>query len=635
MASNLLEAPVATLQTVLKPPAPWGFVARHLVSLLKSYSTGLSFQVAADEISVAWKKQCRTAQSRPRVLTGTITHVARGPPEVWLVRLADATEIAVYAHSNYFGTVASGTIVSFAADRLQEPASAQGVVPEQVRLVRGVLRDSSTGTCDAPQGVKTPIANVKGTTSQSPVDVMKFPTKNAQPQNAETPSQVVDPVDPGGTLTRIVMPTPSIFFDLESVSPIALGLSESPQAFSLQRVWNERSLTPNWIYATVVQVEREAETIVSLQDLLMDENADQPSVSWRLSEELKGIAEVLEPGFHVLLRSCLVQPNGNSFDILCSPHTTCYYMTKLNTKCPVTLRRPFLQDITNTGPRNLKRRRTDSDLSMITTDITTKHVAALANPECQAEFATHARVIQAPSRQDANVTTIQCQHGISVRVVGPKMARRAMQTTVGDEILLQGMTYETQSLSGEVRTPRGWIAGCMDNISTMPGVLFSPIVRHLVPLKQCLLSDARTSLTSPTTAHVLVRIRNAVSNSERRELHLSITDCNHVVTSSLTQAIASDVTREAPDDGGTIINQAAEGVSEWNVKVRDNCFEALFWSQMGESSWEDETLGMLVESLPRLRASMWLMTLTMYPSKEARLTEVCACAPCTRSYVVS
>lgn len=624
MATNILAAPVAKLQSELKTPAPWGFVARHLVSLIKSYSTGLPFEVAAHEVSVAWKKHCKTAQSCPRVLTGTITHVAYGSPEVWLVRLEDATEVAVYAHCNYSGTVAPASVVSFAAANVLEPRSAQGAVPEHVRMVRYALRKASTGSDGETNGVQTPTKNVEETNSQSPVDVMKFASRKGQPQNAATPSQVVDPADPGGSVTRVVLPTPNIFFDLESISPAALGLKEPPRAFSLQRVWNERTLTPSWIYAAVVDVEREEDCIVRFQDLPTDDVADQPSVLWRVPRELDGVIGVLKPGFHVLLRNPLVQPTGESFEVLCAPHTTCYYVAKSTTKRLVTLLRPVLQEITNTGPRAVKRQRVDQDLSQSTTVVDMKQVEDLANPESQPEFVTHARVTGAPKKEDSYLTAVPCQHGVVVRVVGQKMARRAAQCTVGDEILLQGMIWAMPSNSSGGPEPTGWIAGSIDNLSSMTGVLWSPLVRHIVSLRDVALLGAKA--TSSTTAHVLVRIQNAIPNSESRELLLSVTDCRDGGSSSPTHLLVPDILGHGEiENTGHPGKQTRESDRAWDVKVRDTCFESLFWSQMNKSFWDDESMALLVDCLPRLRAGQWLMTLTCHPTEESPLPEVCAC----------
>lgn len=624
MPTNILEAPVAKLQSELKTPAPWGFVARHLVSLIKSYSTGLSFEVAAHEVSVAWKRHCKTAQSSPRVLTGTITHIAYAP-EVWLVRLPDETEVAVYAHCNYFGTVAPGSVVSFTAANVLQPRSAQSVVPEHVRIVRHALRDASTRSHDGTKGVQTPTKDVQETNSQSPVDITKFVSRKGQLQNAATPSQVIDPGDPGGTVTRVVLPTPNIFFDLDSINAAALALNEPPQAFSLQRVWNERSLTPSWIYAAVVDVERGEDWAVRLQDLSTDDVADQPSVLWRVPAELEGIAGVLEPGFHVFLRNPLVQPTGESFEVLCAPHTTFYYVAKLTTKRLVTPLKPVLQDISNIRPRAVKRRRVDQDLSQTPTVIGMKQVADLGNPESQPEFVTHARVTGAPSKEESYLTALPCQYGIVVRVVGQKMARRAAQCIVGDEILLQGMIWATPSPSSEGPEPIGWIAGSIDNLSSMTGILWSPLVRHLIPLRNSALLDAKTTLTCSTTAHILVQIQNAIPHLDSRELILSVTDCKDGGFSLPKNLPVHDVLRHDAEDAGHPGKQTREGERAWDVKVRDTCFESLFWMQIDKSFWDDVSMELLVDCLPRLRARKWLMTLTCYPSEESPLPEVCAC----------
>ena len=631
MPANSLERPVAQLQPLLNPPPPWGFVARHLVALLAAYSTGLSFQVAADEVSAAWARHRRARAARPRVLTATVTHVAPGPPEVWLVRTADAAaaDAAVYAHSNYSGVVAPRAVVALDARCLVAPPAPRGAVADHVRLVRTAFRDAADEAARAPA---TPERKPRRGASESPVDVIKFAAKSARAQTAATPSQQFDAQVPGGAVTQVVMPTPYVFFDLDSIRPGALGLDEPPEAFSLQRVWNERTLTPRWVYAVVAQVKWEEENaVVRLHDFTDAEEADQPSVLCTLPKELGSLAELLEPGYHVLFGNLAVEPNGNSFNLACTALTTCYYSRKTCAGPSDTVDKAVMRDITNISGREGKRRRTDAVLSQASSVVSTRQVSGLASPQAQEEFVCHARVVAATKKQGDISATLTCEDGVTVTVAGPRLIQQAMRANVGDEFLFQEMKFVSKGVSTDGIEGCGWVAGCMDNLSTMTGVLFSPIVRQLEPLRVCYSKRAVTVCSSIRTAHALVRIHGAGPRTEQKKVVLSVSDCNNTVTSSLTQAIASgDTVRDMGLPGHE--DKELEGKNtRWQIALRDNCFEALVWSPGEESLSEGEKIERVVDMLPRLKAKPWLVTLIVYPDKEARLPEVSACVPCQRA----
>lgn len=623
MATNILQDPVANYQilTAFKPPPPWGFVAAEIVRLLRTYSTGLSIAIGADEITAAWQVH-RTQPNRPLVYTGTVVRILPCPPELWLIRVQDGSHVAMYPNTAFLKRFETGTVLSFAAkDVSHHEKRSNGVYPDLVELVQRMFRKDSA----ALRGDHTTLQQARpekgGSKLYSPSDIGKFPYGRAGPQPADTFSQERSSDDPADRVTSIVSSTTSILFDLNSISSEVLNMSEPMHSYTLQRIWNERCLIPLWIFAVVVDLQLDEGCQIRLQDLSDHHMADQPSVLWKPPPDFKNALSVLRPGFYVLLSKPVVQPTGDSFEVFCSQDTVCYYTVGEKSAGTTMMGGIYVTDSDKNSAAQ-KRRRVDTILSEMDSVVDTRHVSALVNPASQPNFIAHARVVGAPISVDPLVTVIPCDHNVSIKVTGVEMSRRAACIVAGDEVLLQNMEWVVSE--DENSTERGgWVAGSVDNLSMMVGVLNSPIARRILPLKDCfstskLHHSGHLGASSFKTFHVLVHVRKLEVCSKDRQVHLKISD----------EASTGDLFEHAVGDNETSLQYTADrslATEIYDVVLPEHHFQQLFECHDSYSFWESNHDELVENSISRLQRGRWLMTLTCFPPSSK--------SPCVRAFV--
>lgn len=630
MAANVLQDPISNYQklTAFKPSPPWGFVATEVVRLLRTYSTGLSIAIGADEITAAWKAH-QTHSNRPLVYTGTIVRILRQPPELWLILVQDGSYIAMYPNTIFLKRFETGTVIYFAArDVRHYDGRMNGFYPEIVELVRKTFRKDSAASRGDHTALKESELVKRGSNLHSPADIGKFPHAHVGPQPADTPSQERSSDDPADRISAIALSTVSILFDLNSISPDMLDLPEPMHSFTLQRIWDERCLTPLWIFAVVVDLKLDEDCQVRLQDPSNSDIADQPSVVWKPPHEFKIALSTLRPGFYVLLNKSVIQPTGDSFEVFCNQDTACFYTTGEG---------PGEKTITSgvyvAGSDEIaasqKRRRVDTVLSKMDSVVDTRSVAILMNPAWQPRFVAHARVVGTPITTDPLVMTIPCDHKVSFNVTGVEMVRRAACIVVGDEVLLQNVEW-VASHDGSGAQRGAWVAGSIDNLSMMAGILNSPIARRISPLRDCVAACVPASTDHPVaksrmpaflTVHVLVYIQRVEACARRSEVYFEVIDgtsTNYATRVADGLHGTGEKLQEVADR-----SQVADIVLE--VVLPEHHFRHVFESQEGSSFWESNPTQLIGNSTHKLQRGRWLMTLTCFPLSTRK--------PCVRAFV--
>lgn len=626
---TVLDTPVDRLQTLLKPPLPWSFVAGQLVALLKRYSNGLSFEIAAEEISSAWQAhENQTIHEDPSLfMSGKILAIAPGPPELWLARLSDSSIVAWFAHSSLERRFKIGTEFSFATSEAMEVAN-NSPDSEFLRLAREAFEGISSGVYTSPECVdsstktdphSTPAKRVprhmpgEGS-SQSPADITKFPSLGEK--KAITPSQVPESNLTSG-LKKVLLPTARIYADLDTIDHAVIGLLEPPESFSLQRVWNERSLTPSWIFASVVEV-NELHLSIRLQNPSLNQVSDQPSVLWRLAPEFNGLANILKSGFEVLLQNPSVEPTGSSFELLCLPHTSCYYRRK---QCPGVLEKESGPDSVQ-ATRPTKRRRVEPDLAELITTVTTKELSQLICPESQSVLTVHSRVIAPPEAQGSIVSILSCEHDVRIRVTGLRMVEKSTSIQPGDEILFRDVVWVPPVISFGSQTLAGWFAQSFENLSVMNGFLLSSFTRIVHRMNS--ISDLSShigkgrSSCSSRTLHVRVHIHDISVSLGDKKLLVSVRDVSPSRVHLSRENAGYDI-----EEAENMKNRDAQDLHQ--VAIHERGFEELFRTPNAQLFWSNDPERKVAHSLPRLRSGSWIMTVSCNSASSGSTPVLCAC----------
>lgn len=464
MVKNTLLHPVSELQKSRLTDSSWAFLVSHLLRLLKLYSTGLSLPVILDHICSSQ----RTVSLSPSFRSARIDGIANSP-NIWLLSLDDGSQVAHYPHSLFISRVHVGMTFSILS-KFPDPGLQTRAEIDALRLAAAILSKSSTAPIRSPQDVKS----------------------IAQP--AETPSQSAD-----FTLKSVGFPTLAVLFHLNTFPFAAFGLTDPVASFTLQRVWNERSLLPMAVYSQVVSIDLTS-GVVHLQDC-PEAHSAQPVVRCLFTGGREMLLSALKPGCRLLLLSPDVHPNGSSFDLSTNESTTCAFSNTPDVDCS-----SLIGNELDSKERLLKRARTDFDLSKSTSPLYISSMLSLSHPDLQPPLVVHTRVVKPPCRE--------AHHPNSWIVFVDTIAVRIRETFddlshfyEGDEILLSGFQSCKQS-------PTGWVADSVDNLSTSKAVLYAPFLRKVVDstaIRRYLQEGALCS------AHVCVHILNAeMINSNMR-----------------------------------------------------------------------------------------------------------------------
>lgn len=299
-------------------------------------------------------------------------------------------------------------------------------------------------------------------------------------ESADTPSQKTQTGDK--ELDMVVLPTAMIALDVDSVEGLRVKMGEAMEKFTLQRVWDERSVAPGYIYALVVEVDEEGKYI-RLQDEGVQEQegwCSQPSVEWVLQKEQWGYCEMIERGWFVLLERACVQPNGNSFFVIAKEHTVVYFKRA--------------GEMVEGEGRAAKRRRKEVSARESMTAVDERALKQVANAPAQREFVVYARAGRTAALEAWATHEIECEHGASIRVAAAGGGERAVQ--LGDELLFEGVRWSVRS--------GGWTARRVRNVCTMDAALHSALVRRLRRVSDVALLQARAR--AALTTHMLAAI---------------------------------------------------------------------------------------------------------------------------------
>lgn len=591
MSTNILEIPITKIQKKLSTHLPWSLIASNLVSLLSRYSTGLSFPVVCDEI-LALRKSAEKQPQLPISHRASIVRISTESPEVWLLRLQDGRHVAFYAHSKFTARFVPGVSFSFYALVPDTPSRRPNEV-EALSVAKSLLSDSSSTA-------STPVESAKGST-QSPVDITKLHHAEA----AHTPSQHASNQLP--QMACAILPTPNVLLNFDSVPPASLNLNEPIERFTLQRVWDERTCSPAFIYALVVDIGSKP-TIIRLQDQQSQQSISQPSVQWILHDHQSSYIHMVHVGCFVVLEKPAVVPDGNSFSVVANEHTICFYRNPpskpklyLEPHLPTTILVP------ESPPR--KRRRTDLDLSLSEARVDANSLANLHEPQNQKDLVVITRAVSRPSIEDPFLTEICCVSDVRIRILGEKTVQRCASIYPGDQLVFQGVNWIAGSHTIGSQTSAGWFAKSFQNLSTLCSILYSPLARYMMSaedVKNSMRSsetpEARLDSQNIITAHVGVRITSALLNHEAKRLILTVYNCG----SSLHSNPKSTYTRfrKAP------AHLKPSPQSHLKIVVRDPCYEQLFQVKDGNSFWGASCVSILESNLARLKEITWIMAIS-------------------------
>lgn len=569
-SENILTLSISKVSALLKENTiPWSFLAQQLVHLFKRYSTGLSVHIATDEILAAWnRKSSRNKPTQSMFRIANIVDITTDP-EVWIIRLSDAKHIALFAHSSVIGrfNINHRIVIS------QPDSISSALTTEALKIVKDAFR-----TQKKSQNVDAALTEPKlSNSTDSPGDVRD--TNNIfNPQCADTPSQPQSN-DLYETLKEIVLPSKHIWYDLNSIDKSSLRLQNPMNSYTLQHVWNTRSLQPKWIYAIVVQVVSTPTSFIRLQDPCEDPSS-QPSVIWKLDKTDKITTNLLKPGDAVLLMEMGVVPTGDSFKIFSTPKTIQYYKPS-----------GIVDDITfvtenesdndeEVQSRPTKRPRTELNPMKSMNAVTTETLYNIKEPFCSSGHCVAiARITKDPVFEDDTVS-FESEGKVLIQMKGLDFVRILQSTRAGDELLLYGLRKDEMDnhVPNEMKK---WTATGVENITTMDGVLHAPFAykTSTLPLHEKSDSEDKTNSEIRFTKHVLASIKDASLD---------------VVEKTLTLTISN----------------SGEETSSTDLKVSvDICYIELF-GVTKSAFWNENAETTLQSSLPRLKKETWMMTLT-------------------------
>ncbi|PXF43222.1 hypothetical protein BWQ96_07051 [Gracilariopsis chorda] len=461
MSSNILDSAVREVREGLKRELPWGFLASSLVALLGRYSTGLSLPVACDEILELHQAESKE-EERKSYYEAVVVGISQEAPEVWLAELDDGRHMALFAHSKVVGRFESGIRLRFCADTADSFLRTQ-TYEEALGYATAVLKRNcgrAGSGCNAREE------------AHSAVDISKMGQQRGE--SAETPSQKTQQIG-DREVEMVVLPTPNVALDMECVSAVSLGIGEAMENFTLQRVWDERSLAPAYIFARVVAVEQERRYI-RLQDDCGQACESQPSVQWLLHKDQWSYGEMIEEGWFVLLERACVQPNGTSFFVIAKEHTVVLFKrTDGYVAGGAELDREW---------RAVKRRRKEADLRESMTAVDGWTLKEQTEASAQKEVVVFARAGRATVMEQAVMSEMECEEGVRIRVMGDDTMDACGGVQRGDELLFEGVKWTRGGRTMASESGGGWAARKVHNVSTMEAALHSGLVRRVMPVAE-------------------------------------------------------------------------------------------------------------------------------------------------------
>lgn len=587
ITENILTLSISKVSTLLSDKLiPWSFLAQQLVNLFKRYSTGLSVHIATDEILAAWnRKSSFNKQTQLLFRIATIVEITQDP-EVWILRLSDEKHIALFAHSSVIGRFQPNNRIVIS----QPEFISSALTVEALKIVKDAFHDQRT----FDQSSKNKVRNKKklSTSANSLGDVTNN-IKHLKPQCADTPSQQQS-IDLYEVLKEIVLPSKHIWYDLNTIDESSLYLQYPMNAYTLQHIWNQRSLQPKWIYAIVVQVVSTPTPFIRLQDPCEDPSS-QPSVVWTLDKTDKITINLLKPGDAVLLMDMVVTPTGDSFKISSTPKTVQYYKPSGIVDDIPFIAEDESENNEDIQSRPIKRPRTENNPMKSMSAVTTETLDNIKEPFCSSGHCVAvARITKDPVFEADNSVSFESKGNVLIQMKGHDFVRILQPARAGDELLLYGLRKD--ELDNNVpKDMKKWTATGVENITTMEGVLHAPFAYNTstVPLHEQ--TDDKNEMHF--TKHVLVSIKDVSLNMIKKNIMLTIKNVN-------------------------------EDASSPKLKVSvDLCYIELF-GMTKSAFWNENVKTTLESKLPRLKKETWMMTLTYTNNIEATpLLRACVVRP--------
>lgn len=416
----------------------------------------------------------------------------------------------------------------------------------------------------------------------------------------------------GEKVCDVVLPT--------EIAVVALSAAGRVGERSLQSVWDARCLAPEWVGARVVEL---MEGGVRLQDA---STGDQPSVVWRLDKRLAPFSKMLCVGDDVVLSTPVVVPTGDSFELQMGPTTVVYTLPQGGTQ-----RAGNEAAGTSGEPRLAKRPRLEPTLAESKQPITMHHASRLCHPAEQGEFGILTTVLKPPFRESPIVTLLWCEEDTCIRIAGRGMADVAAACLPGHTVWIERLSWAEQLQQSAQTTGGsshgGWVAGRVVNISTMPGVLYSPFVRTIVPVAS--LSTRASKRDLPFTVQVCVRIERVSLASKDKEVTMTVLDhslsTNRGLSTPLGNAdprrnaaqrlvATSESTKDEPGKPVTV-----------DIVARDAMIERLFYITAGEF-WSRLSDDDREARIGEVETSAMLMSVTVAKQKGSLKTTLVLCA---------
>jgi hypothetical protein len=490
--SGLAEA-VDKLLSLDECNTKWSWACRELVSLLRRYSTGLSFGMAADELIAALQAE-KCTETDPAVWSGEVLSVMGGDTPAWLLKMSGFShdcKCLVWMHSSHAALhVQPGIRLRIVSQALQMDSSQQLQL-----LAKSFSNDEQHQACD--------LEHVK----------------------------------------RVLLPARHVVFEIAlqcdqtNKLPFPDNARELLWRSSLVQVWNTRNTFPDWVSGKIVLLSDEC---LRIEDI--DRSASiQHAVDVLLDHADAAFSQLVNVDEYILLRSPLVIPCGNSFTLRLAPHTVLFVLPRLSCR--------LFEDPQTSGSRDdpdvferlpvtsppIKRQRVppstlvvkDGKLADLNCRITPAHVVSIRDPGAQSAFDMLAVVLSPPEISSAAFDDNGCDIHVRLNLAEflTVHLRTKRQATVfeGTDIgvghvlwleKLQWVDDFVDGLAGE------WTANSFVNISMLPGVLWSPFVRRVVPIASLL----DPMIDRPDTVQVSCFVHSARFDLHRRAVVLSIVD---------------------------------------------------------------------------------------------------------------
>lgn len=547
-----VPAAVSTLTAALHlEDRPWAAVAGALVDLLRRHAAGLTGAIARDELDAVFRTSACTSPrerggdvSDREVWEGEVIVVQKTPrPHAWVVKRS-GERLRVF-----------GMFVAEEAAVFGRPGVRVRVWPEG-----GAVQDIS---------------------GRAAVEALE-----------ETREEK------GGGEERSLLPGRPFVFEMEVSGWGGKGGSamDFPDYASvllrqrtLQAVWVERSSSPAWVSARIVEVSPDA---LRLQDIDAH-GSDQPTVMLQLVGHQTGYAHLLCVGDVVLLNAPAVMPTGQSFDLGFGEGTVVFVARnavvsdahKEAKKELKVLKAPLLKRQRVTGDESATAAGIGVDdveetLARLKVPVTPEHLLALRNPKRQALFNMLAvtcatpRIPSMTQSEAGAVCTLRLSGGITIELT-TKWSDDVSQIAAGHVLWLSGL----KTLGGSST----WECAAFVNVSMLPGAICSPFMRKTTSVENM----NRVAILQPDTVYVDVIIDSVSADNDDLCVEMGVSDFLLSPGAGRGQASAahrSSSSLAVVDNNAVLSQLLGTSISEFwfgaaNAKVRSNRLSALVGSR--------------------------------------------------------